>query len=96
MRSFDRFDVLTTAGWFAPADPADPNGTDFFRSRLLATMPFSLAGIPALVAPCGFSKSGLPLSLQFGGKPFDESTVLNAGHAYQMATDWHLKMPPLN
>ena len=96
MRAFASFDVLATAGWFAPADPADPNGVDFFRSRLLATMPFSLAGIPALVVPCGFSKSGLPLSLQFGGKPFDESTVLNAGHAYQMATDWHLKMPPLH
>jgi aspartyl-tRNA(Asn)/glutamyl-tRNA(Gln) amidotransferase subunit A len=96
MSAFASFDALATAGWFAPADPADPNGVDFFRSRLLATMPFSLAGIPALVVPCGFSKSGLPLSLQFGGKPFDESTVLNAGYAYQMATDWHLKMPPLH
>jgi aspartyl-tRNA(Asn)/glutamyl-tRNA(Gln) amidotransferase subunit A len=96
MRAFEKFDVLATAGWFAPADPADPNGTDFFRSRLLATMPFSLAGIPALVLPCGFSQSGLPLSLQIGGKPFDESTVLNTGYAYQMATDWHLKMPQLH
>lgn len=95
MQAFDRFDVLATAGWFAPADPTDPNGTDFFRSRLLATMPFSLAGIPALVVPCGFSRSGLPLSLQVGGRPFDEATVLNVGHAYQMATEWHLKMPPL-
>jgi aspartyl-tRNA(Asn)/glutamyl-tRNA(Gln) amidotransferase subunit A len=96
MRAFEKFDVLATAGWFAPADPADPNGADFFRSRLLATMPFSVAGIPALVVPCGFSRSGLPLSLQIGGRPFDEATVLNTGHAYQMATEWHLKMPPLN
>jgi aspartyl-tRNA(Asn)/glutamyl-tRNA(Gln) amidotransferase subunit A len=96
MRAFEKFDVLATAGWFAPADPANPNGADFFRSRLLATMPFSVAGIPALVVPCGFSRSGLPLSLQIGGRPFDEATVLNTGHAYQMATEWHLKMPPLN
>jgi aspartyl-tRNA(Asn)/glutamyl-tRNA(Gln) amidotransferase subunit A len=95
MAAFAKFDVLATAGWLAPADPADPDGFDFFRKRLLVTMPFSLAGIPALVVPCGFSVSGLPLSLQIGGKPFDEATVLNVGHAYQQATDWHLRAPPL-
>jgi aspartyl-tRNA(Asn)/glutamyl-tRNA(Gln) amidotransferase subunit A len=95
MAAFSRFDVLATAGWLGPADPADPNGFDFFRKRLLVTMPFSLAGIPALVVPCGFSASGLPLSLQIGGKPFDEATVLSVGHAYQQATDWHLRLPPL-
>jgi aspartyl-tRNA(Asn)/glutamyl-tRNA(Gln) amidotransferase subunit A len=95
MAAFAKFDVLATAGWLAPADPADPEGFDFFRKRLLVTMPFSLAGIPALVVPCGFSASGLPLSLQIGGRPFDEATVLNVGHAYQQATDWHLRAPPL-
>ncbi|MEA2965539.1 MAG: aspartyl-tRNA(Asn)/glutamyl-tRNA(Gln) amidotransferase subunit [Alphaproteobacteria bacterium] len=95
MAAFGRFDVLATAGWMAPADPADPAGVDFFRKRLMATMPFSLAGIPALVVPCGFTKQGLPLSLQFGGKPFDEATVLRAGHAYEQATPWHLKIPVL-
>lgn len=95
MAQFARFDLLVTAGWMAPADPADPDGVDFFKKRQLVTMPFSLAGMPALNIPCGFSAGGLPLSLQIGGKPFDEATVLRAGDAYQRATGWHLAKPDL-
>lgn len=95
MAHFARFDLLVTAGWMAPADPADPEGVDFFRKRQLVTMPFSLTGMPALNLPCGFSSGGLPLSLQIGGRPFDEATVLRAGDAYQRATDWHRAKPDL-
>lgn len=95
MAEFRRFDLLATAGWLNPAEPADPNGADFFKRRMIVTMPFSLAGIPALSVPCGFSASGLPLALQLAGKPFDEATVLRAGDAYQNTTDWHLKTPAL-
>jgi aspartyl-tRNA(Asn)/glutamyl-tRNA(Gln) amidotransferase subunit A len=92
---FRRFDVLATAGWLNPAEPNDPQGTDFFKKRQLVTMPFSVSGIPALSVLCGFTAEGLPLSLQIGGKPFDEATVLRAGDAYQRSTDWHLRKPPL-
>ncbi|OYW15217.1 MAG: hypothetical protein B7Z50_02095 [Sphingomonadales bacterium 12-62-5] len=95
MAHFGRFDVFVTAGWLAPADPADPEGVDFFKKRQLVTMPFSLTGMPALNVPCGFSAGGLPLSLQFGGRPFDEATVLRAGDAFQRASDWHLATPDL-
>lgn len=95
MEHFSRFDLFVTAGWLAPADRADPEGVDFFKKRQLVTMPFSLTGMPALNLPCGFSSGGLPLSLQFGGRPFDEATVLRAGDAYQRATDWHLAKPEL-
>jgi aspartyl-tRNA(Asn)/glutamyl-tRNA(Gln) amidotransferase subunit A len=57
--------------------------------------PFNLAGLPALALPCGFSGETLPLSLQLAGRPFDEATVLRAGHAYQQATDWHRRRPPV-
>jgi len=96
MALFGRFDLLVTAGWMAPADPAEPDGFDFFKKRQLATMPFSLTGMPALNIPCGFSSKGLPLSLQIGGRPFDEATVLRVGDAYQRATDWHLAKPALS
>jgi aspartyl-tRNA(Asn)/glutamyl-tRNA(Gln) amidotransferase subunit A len=43
----------------------------------------------------GFTSNGLPLSLQIAGRAFEESTVLNVGHAYQQTTDWHLALPPL-
>ena len=59
------------------------------------TPPFNLGGLPALALPCGFAGVGLPLSLQLAGRPFDEATVLRAGHAYQQATDWHCRRPPV-
>lgn len=59
------------------------------------TPPFNLGGLPALALPCGFASVGLPLSLQLAGRPFDEATVLRAGHAYQQATDWHRRRPPV-
>jgi len=59
------------------------------------TPPFNLSGLPALALPCGFTGSGLPISLQLAGRPFDEATVLRAGHAYEQATEWHTRRPPL-
>jgi len=96
MAQFPRFDVLATAGWLGTADPADPHGADFFRRRRLMTMPFSLAGIPALVVPCGFGSHDLPISLQIAARPFAEATVLRIGDAYQRATAWHLRAPALH
>ena len=59
------------------------------------TIPVNLAGTCALALPCGFSGSGLPIGLQLIGRPFDESTLLRVGHAYQQATDWHSRTAPL-
>ncbi len=58
-------------------------------SLLSLTMPFNLAGLPALSCPCGFTTEGLPVGLQLVGKPFEETTVLRIAHAYQQLTDWH-------
>ncbi len=55
----------------------------------------NLTGSPSLCVPCGFSRGGLPLSLQLVGRNFDELTVLRAGHAFQAATDWHTRVPAL-
>ena len=44
--------------------------------------------------PNGFS-GVFPLGMQIIGRPFDEATVLRAGHSYQQATDWHLRHPQL-
>ncbi len=92
---FGRYDILATAGWLSTADPNDPEGADFFKGLRLVTMPFSLAGNPAMVLPCGFSSDGLPISLQLGGAPFDEATVYRCGDAYQRETDWHRRVPDL-
>ncbi|NVK30909.1 MAG: Asp-tRNA(Asn)/Glu-tRNA(Gln) amidotransferase subunit GatA [Gammaproteobacteria bacterium] len=56
------------------------------------TITANLAGIPGLSVPCGFS-DGMPVGLQILGRPFEEGTLLAAGHAYQRATDWHTQQP---
>ena len=48
--------------------------------------PHNLTGFPALVTPMGFSREGLPLSLQIVGRPWDEASVLRVAHAYEEAT----------
>ena len=59
------------------------------------TSPFDGYGVPAISIPCGFSKSGMPIGLMIAGPHFAESKVLAVAYAYQQATDWHLKKPPL-
>lgn len=63
------------------------------NSMLRLTMPFNLAGLPALSLPCGFNSAELPLALQIAGKPFEEGLILRIAHAYQQMTDWHLREP---
>ena len=63
--------------------------------RRISTYPFSMANIPALALPMGFTKNGLPLSLQVAAKPFAEATVFRVAHAYEQATSWHTRHPKL-
>jgi aspartyl-tRNA(Asn)/glutamyl-tRNA(Gln) amidotransferase subunit A len=88
-------DVLATPTTPKPATPfsvaQDPE-LGFPRSNM---PPFNLTGLPTLALPCGFSASGLPLSLQLAGRPFEEGTVLRVGHAYERATAWHTRRPPV-
>ena len=59
------------------------------------TRPYNITGFPAISIPCGFSDTGMPIGLQLAGRPFDELTVLRAAHAYEQATDWHQRRPPI-
>jgi aspartyl-tRNA(Asn)/glutamyl-tRNA(Gln) amidotransferase subunit A len=57
------------------------------------TFAFDLTGQPALALPCGFTRDGLPASLQIvAAQRFGEPTVLRLGHAYQRATTWHTQL----
>ena len=60
--------------------------------------PYSLSGAPALSIPCGYTdpgEGGLPLALQIAGRPYAEATVLNVAYAYEQATPWHNRKPPI-
>ena len=91
----EQVDVLAMPTAPKPATPFalahDPN-FGFPRSNM---PPFNVTGLPALALPCGFSSSGLPLSLQLAGRPFEEALVLRVGHAYEQATEWHTRRPPV-
>jgi aspartyl-tRNA(Asn)/glutamyl-tRNA(Gln) amidotransferase subunit A len=103
-RVFETCDVfMLPAGNAAPKLEAEIVDTDTRREPPASPRPdsFNIAnvtGIPAIVLPCGFTVGppSLPLGIQFCAKPFDEVTLFRIGHAYQSATDWHRRRPPLN
>ena len=57
------------------------------------SIPASLAGVPALSFPAGFTKSGLPIGLQLVGRPFDETTLLRVARAWEGKSDATLRAP---
>ena len=71
------------------ADPLTMYLSDIF------TIAVNLAGLPGLSVPCGFDQHGLPISVQLIGKPFGEETLLQAGYAYEQATEWHTRKPEI-
>jgi aspartyl-tRNA(Asn)/glutamyl-tRNA(Gln) amidotransferase subunit A len=60
------------------------------------TVPFDFNGLPALSIPCGFDAEGLPIGLTIAGRRWGERQVVGIGYAYQQATDWHRRRPPLD
>jgi amidase len=59
------------------------------------TAPFNIAGTPTLSLPGGFTESGLPIGLQLAGRKLSEANLIRAGIAFQRATDFHTRHPPL-
>ena len=57
--------------------------------------PFNIYGLPSISIPCGFSKDGLPIGLMISGPRFSEGKVLALAAAYEKATEWHKRKPPL-
>lgn len=93
---FEEIDLLIapTTPIFAPAFPAgDSVAATWELTR--NTGPFNIAGLPAISVPCGFSSGGLPIGMMVVGRPWEESLVLRAAHAYQQSTEWHKRRPPV-
>ena len=88
-------DVLASPTALKPATPFVQAFDPEFAFPKSNMAPFNLTGLPTLALPCGFSASGLPVSIQLSGRPFEEATVLRAGHAYEQATTWHTRRPPV-
>ena len=80
------------------ADVDVGGGPDMMRildeiTRLMR--PVNVLGLPALALPCGFTAGNLPCGMQLIGRPFSEGLLYRVGAAYQGATDWHKRAPPV-
>ena len=72
--------------------PPPPGGAAGGTSNIA---PFDAFGIPTISIPCGFSKAGLPIGLMIAGPRFSEARVLALAAAYEKATAWGRRRPPL-
>jgi aspartyl-tRNA(Asn)/glutamyl-tRNA(Gln) amidotransferase subunit A len=93
---FQDYDILLLPSTPVPAPKIEGQDAVEQAARLTRfTAPFNLTGLPALSLPCGFTLEGLPVGLQIVSRPWAEAVVLRAGHAYEQATEWHHRQPPL-
>ncbi|MCS7282573.1 MAG: Asp-tRNA(Asn)/Glu-tRNA(Gln) amidotransferase subunit GatA [Anaerolineae bacterium] len=96
-RAFEQVDVIvapttpTTAFRIGEKvdDPIQMYLSDVF------TLSMNLAGICGLSLPCGFDSQGLPIGMQVMGPALGEMAVLRVAYAYEQATDWHTRRPPI-
>jgi len=91
---FGKFDILLLPTTSIPAPPIEgTQAIEAARQLTRFTAPFNLAGLPALSVPCGFTDEKLPIGLQIIAKHWGEAKVLQAGHAFEQATEWHKCRP---
>ena len=94
-RPAHRIDEPIDAEWRpVGAKRRGPGGITVVAGNAAITPAGNLAGLPGLGVPCGFSTKGLPIAVQLVGRPFEESTLIALGAAYQDVTDWHRRIPP--
>ena len=103
MAALENVDILVspTSPYPAPShtdltarfeNPDDVRRRFFFRRAY--TGMYSLTALPAISIPCGFTRTGLPIGLQLGARPFEEDALFKTAYAYERATDWHTRVAP--
>ena len=97
---FEQIDILVCPTMPTTAPRMDDQGNAILEAgyvRTRYTYPFNFSRNPTLSLPCGFDSQGLPVSLQFVGRHFEEALLCQVGHAYEQAADWRVaeKLPTL-
>jgi len=90
-----KYDVLMCASSMDPASNIHDEPETSRTYPRQARTPFNVTGHPALAMCAGFSSGGLPLSVQFVGRFFDDARVLRVAEALEKGTDWHKRRPAL-
>jgi aspartyl-tRNA(Asn)/glutamyl-tRNA(Gln) amidotransferase subunit A len=101
-RFMKRYDLLLTPTLAVPPFQLHVQGPEKIDGHIVQpfkwlafTFPFNLTGQPAATVPAGFSKDGLPIGLQIGGRHLDDPTVMRAATAFEAARPWADKWPSL-
>ncbi len=94
--AFRDADILLCASSMDPASRIDDTAETLRTYPRQARTPFNVTGHPAVAMMAGLSSDGLPLSVQFVGRYGADATVLRAARAYERATDWNARRPPLD
>jgi len=97
LEAFKEVDLL-----FSPVSPTEAFPFDAFKDNALQmdlqdyfTCAANLIGIPAVSAPCGFTKNKLPIGYQLMGPDFSEGLIFQTLYAYEQMTQWHTMHPNL-
>ncbi len=70
--------------------------SDVYERGRQFTLPFSFTGLPSISVPCGFSPAGLPIGLQIVANELQESLLIRIAAAFEGATEFHARRPPLH
>jgi aspartyl-tRNA(Asn)/glutamyl-tRNA(Gln) amidotransferase subunit A len=91
LRAFEQVDVILAPVAPTPAFRIGEKVNDPLQMYLsdIFTIPVNLAGTCGISVPAGFSGTGLPIGAQLIGRPFGEETILQAGYAFEQATEWY-------
>ncbi len=94
--------LLIPAAQVPPFDVSQPYVTEINGTRLPTYIDWmrvcsdiTVTGLPALSVPAGFTDDGLPVGLQIVGRHQDEWGVLQLAHAFERATGFHRRRPPV-
>lgn len=95
--AFDKYDILLSPVAPETAPKIGESLSDPLKMYLsdIYTVMVNLAGLPAVSAPCGLDKSGMPVGFQLIGKPLCEAELLSAAKAFESVTDYHTKRPKM-
>jgi aspartyl-tRNA(Asn)/glutamyl-tRNA(Gln) amidotransferase subunit A len=91
MQAMEEVDIVLTASAPSEAPRIETVSRWINSEKPVFTMPFNVTGQPAISVCAGFGPGGLPLGVQLAGKPFEDTMVLCAAHAFETATPWRAK-----
>jgi aspartyl-tRNA(Asn)/glutamyl-tRNA(Gln) amidotransferase subunit A len=94
--AFQDVDILLCASAMDPASRLDDVAETLRTYPRQARTPFNVTGHPALAMMAGLSDKDLPLSVQFVGRYGADATVLRVARAYERASEWHTRRPPID